>query len=254
MKKFNEDYKLDNKINKNNIDNQLDEEKFNNDLKEIKEKVNAETLSEEFKNNLKLKLEDEYYKTTEKKKNKTFSFPNFAKQLATTFACFVILFSSYLVLADDIDNVILKIFSDSDKIAKDSIENGNYKEINMEYIENNGVSIKVDYLIINDDNIYIAFDACYEEKIDRIFIGNMNIKDQENIVLYSSEYETGKFNCRCEEISINNKNAIIIYKLSKIDYNIDYLTKLKFEINNIDFCKDNKGITKDGKWEFEINL
>ena len=118
MKKFNEDYKLDNKINKNNIDNQLEEEKFNNDLKEIKEKVNAEILSEEFKNNLKLKLEHEYYKTTEKKKNKTFSFPNFVKQLATTFACFVILFSSCLVLADDIDNVILKIFSDNDKVSR----------------------------------------------------------------------------------------------------------------------------------------
>ena len=166
-----ESKKIDN-LNED-FDNET-EKRFNEELNEIKEKLKAEKLSDEFKANLQAKLEEELNKD-DSSKGKILKFPTITRKLAGICACFIFLFSSCFVFADDIENVILELFGNTDKIIAKAIEEGNYKDIEMDYVEDQGISIKVDYVVVEDDELYIAFNVLGEE-YDKVFINDVNIK------------------------------------------------------------------------------
>ena len=245
MKEFNtsENMKKDELLE--NID-----KKFEEDLKEIKEKLNSENLSDEFKENLQAKLEEELNKDTSKTKGKVIPFPVITRKLAGICACFVLLFSSCFAFADEIENVIFKLFGDTDRIIQNAIANGNYKEINMEYVENNGISIKVDYVVVEDDNLYIAFNVLGEEEFDKVLIDGIEIKNEDNILFTDKDIEM-KANFISEVTSINSSNSIIIYKLNKIEQKVK---KIKVEISELNFVKNRINSIISGNWSFEVNI
>lgn len=230
------------------------EKKFEEDLKEIKDKLNAEKLSDEFKENLQAKLEAELNKDTSKSKGKIIQFPVITRKLAGICACFVLLFSSCFAFADEIENVIFKIFGDTDRIIEKAIANGNYKEIDMEYVENNGVSIKVDYVVVEDDNLYIAFDILSEEEFDEVYIKDIKIKEQNGFTLYSNDSGIQGAILTSEEENITTRNSIIIYKLTNNDYKFENLTDLKIECNKINIIKNEIKIDKVGLWKMNVNI
>ena len=43
-----------------------------------------------------------------------------------------------------------------------AVNNEYYSEINMEYAESNNVGIKIDYVLMDDYNLFLAFDTKYE--------------------------------------------------------------------------------------------
>ena len=234
------------------FDNEIDK-RFNEELNEIKEKLNAEKLSDEFKANLNAKLQEELNKD-DSSKGKIFNFPTISRKLAGICACFVFLFSSCFVFADDIENVILDLFGNTDRIIANAIENGNYKDIEMEYVEDQGVSIKVDYIVVQDDELYIAFDVLSEEEFDKVFFEDFCIRNQKNEILYDKKEGNKETKLISKDKFITNNNLIIIYELTVSNEKLKDLNKLIFEINNINCVLDNYSNIKDGNWKFEINI
>ena len=232
----------------------LIDNKINEDLKEIKEKLKAEKLSDEFKTNLKAKLQEELNKTEKSDNGKIIKFPNVTRKLAGLCACLVFLFSSCFAFADDIENVILELFGKTDKIIANAIEEGNYKEIEMDYVEDQGVSIKVDYVVVKDDELYIAFDILNEEEFDRVFFEDVNIKSQDREYVYTKNVTESNSNLNFEDKRINSKNTIMVYKLVKVECELKNVKKLNVEIKDIYFIKDEKFTNIKGNWEFEINI
>ena len=232
------------------FDNEIDK-RFNEELNEIKEKLNAEKLSDEFKANLNTKLQEELNKD-DSSKGKIFNFPTISRKLAGICACFVFLFSSCFVFADDIENVILDLFGNTDRIIAKAIEEGNYKDVEMDYVEDQGISIKVDYVVIEDDELYIAFNVFGEEEFDRIIIDGIEIQNQNNEKIYSKLYNTLENSMLTTmEKKINTNNQIIIYKLNNKKYDMN---EIDINIYRIDFIKDNDGNIKKGKWNLNISI
>ena len=229
------------------------DKKFEEDLNEIKEKLHAEKLSDEFKANLQSRLEEEFNKTSDKK-NKIFEFPKIARNFAVVCTCLIVFFSSCLTFADDIENVILKMFGSTDKGVEEAIEKGNYKKIDMEYVEDNGVSIKVDYVAIVDENLYIAFDVLTEKEFDEIYIKNMKIKDQDDLIVYFKNTEIQGITSTFEEENLNSKNSIVIYNIENEKYKFEDLEKLKIKCDLINIVVDKKNKEQKGNWELEVSI
>lgn len=234
------------------FDKEIDK-RFNEELNEIKEKLNAEKLSDEFKANLNSKLQEELNKD-DSSKGKIFNFPTISRKLAGMCACFVFLFSSCFVFADDIENVILELFGNTDRIIAKAIEEGNYKDIEMDYVEDQGVSIKVDYIVAQDDELYIAFDVFSEEEFDKVFFNDINIESQDKECIYMKDVTVENSDLNVEDKRINSKNVIMLYKLTRIKYDLGSLKELSIEIKNIDFIKEEKSMNNNGLWKFNINV
>ena len=141
-------------------------EEFNKELEEIKNELNEVKLRDEFKQNLKIKMKEELNKPDIKEKTRTVLF---AKKLIATFACVIFLISSLGVFADEIECLVTNIFSNTDKQIEEAVANGNYKEIDMEYVEHDGVGIKVDYIIQEEDKLCIAFNVRCEEEFEHLY-------------------------------------------------------------------------------------
>lgn len=224
-------------------------EKFDKDLEEIKTELNNIKLSDEFKSDLKIKMEEELNKSNIKEKTRNLLFP---RKLVATFACFFLIITSCVVFAEEIESFVTKIFSNTDRKIERAIANGNYKKIDMEYVENDGIGIKVDYIIQEDDSICIAFNVKSEEEFDNIYFDEIEILDNNQIFFKT---QNGKEESKMKHFVYNKKNAsneyCIIYKfiLNEIELNDFYI-----QIDSVTlFNNDNvKTINKIWKLE-EIN-
>lgn len=226
--------------------------KINEDIKEIKEKLNSENLSDEFKKNLQAKLEEEYNKTTSMKKNKIFDFPVVVRKLAGVCACLVILCSGCIAFADDIENIILHALGNTDLIVKKAIEEGNYREVDMEYVEHDGVSIKVDYIVANDKNLYIAFNVLAEEEFDNVFFENISIDVDGQMIHKRNEENIGNINRDFQTVKTGiKKNEIVyVYKIA-IDENQNFEC-MNINIEKIRLIEDEKISNKENIWNLKI--
>lgn len=241
-------------INEDELDKNI-EKRFNEELDEIKEKLNSEKLSDEFKENLQAKLQEELNKTDTKSKGKIIKFPTLTRKLAGICACFVFLCTGCFAFADDIENVIFNIFNNTDRIVEKAIAEGNYREIDMEYVEDNGVSIKVDYVAFDDDNLYIAFNVLGEEEFDKLFFENINIKNSKEDLIYETNKNINNTDLRTrdERISLNNMSIVyIIDNWNEKDFS--NLNKIYIEITKMYFMSDNSNEYKYGNWNFDINI
>ena len=237
-------------IENENIDEIVDK-KFEEDLTEIKQKLNAEKLSDEFKEKLLNNLENELNKDSSKNEKKIIDFPVITRKLAGICACFIFLCTSCFVFADEIENIFLNFFSNTDKIIERAIENGTYKEIDMDYVEDNGVSIKVDYVIAEEDCLYIAFNVKNEEEFDKIVIEDVAIMNQNEEYIYVKGGMEKGYQINFERKFINKNNVIMLGEI--LNYNQEIET-LKINFNKIYLKNKNKGENKLGNWNIEINL
>lgn len=158
------------------------DKKIDESIKSMSNQIKEDKLSDEFKENLCKKLEE-----NEKAKSK--SIPriniNIYKTLIATFACLFIIIAGYS-LADDFENIILKKFSNIDEIAKKAIEDGNVEYIDMDYVTDQGISIKADYLIREKDSLYVALEVKTEEDYDEMILDEISILDEDGNVLFGS--------------------------------------------------------------------
>lgn len=222
-------------------------EKFDRDLKELQDKIKECKLSDEFKAELKEKLDYEYMKPSENtEKVKKFVFP---QRLVAAFACFFILISGCGAFADEIESWVAKVFSNTDKTVEEAIANGNYRKIDMDYVENEGISIKVDYIVVEDDEMYIAFNILTEEEYDNVYFEDMEIKSKSGEIMLNIIERYGDYTSL--DRKINNKNIYKIYKI-ELKESSNVCSEVRINIGKIVLEQDEIIITKEQNWQ--INL
>lgn len=226
-------------------------EKFDKDLEEIKTELNNIKLSDDFKNNLKIKMEEELNKSDIKEKARNLLFP---RKLVATFACFFLLITSCAVFADEIESFVANIFSNTDRKIEEAIANGNYKEIDMEYVEHDGIGIKVDYIVQEEDSLCIAFNVKSEEEFEDVILKEIEVKNQENELLYSRAEECNDTIIMRYKKTINKKNCLVIYEIENLKDNEKEIKKLLFDINKITFLNGNYKNIEYDNFKFEINM
>lgn len=222
---------------------------FDKNIESIKSKINKVELSEEYKENLKKKLDLEFYgEENEKKKTKTRRKSFIPKYIATGIAACV--FFSTLAFADEIDDFVQNIFSNTYQDIEYSVKNGNVQEIDMEYVEHDGVSIKVDYVVKTDNSICIAFNVLSEEEFDKVVFCDLEIRNENNEIIYMSNTNVVTSDIQVELKRKSLKEAIFFVELEKIN-NIDYFENLNIIVNKIKIKKDNNIEYIEGSWKID---
>ena len=222
--------------NKNNPKDEIDELLYDY-FKNSNEDVPIETSKA---------IDEALYK---KKKHSSF---NISKIAAIVLLCFTM--TTGLIFAKDIINFFSEIFDlkstniDNSGIV-DAIANKNYiQNVDMNYIPiDDNYSIKVDYLMLDDLNLYLVFNLHSNKKIDenyRISITDLKLTDQDGNVIYDGDLLNG-----------NNENYLYIPVWNKIKSNNKYickellnlmtnginnLRKLHFSFNNLTLYVGNK--------------
>ena len=180
-------------------------------------------------------------------------------------ACFCIMLTSGFVFAENIENYFKKIFSNSSNAINAAVEKGYVTKTYMNFIEDNGIGIKVDNIILDELNLNISF--CLES--DKIGIKSFDFKDITIINEYGKKIYTSIFEYadKKEDVQIaqTSKWEIdnTIYESNKIVKNSLLLglreegnfNKFKFDIKSVDLIlEDNSTITVNGNWDFEISI
>ena len=204
------------------------------------------------------------------KKKKHSSF-NISKIAAIILLCFTM--TTGLIFAKDIINFFSEIFDlkstniDNSGIV-DAIANKNYiQNVDMDYIPiDDNYSIKVDYLMLDDLNLYLVFNLHSNKKIDenyRISIPDLVLKDQDGNVIYDEyqcNYNYYNYNYLYvpvwNKIKNSNENSFkeLLYIMTT---GINNLKKLNFSFSNIilyDSNKPNKKIYIQHNLDFSIDI
>ncbi len=186
------------------------------------------------------------------KKKKHSSF-NISKIAAIVLLCFTM--TTGLIFAKDIINFFSEIFDlkstniDNSGIV-DAIANKNYiQNVDMDYIPiDDNYSIKVDYLMLDDLNLYLVFNLHPNKKIDenyRISITDLKLTDQDGNVIYDEDlcnYNYKDYNYLYIPVwnKINQKNNTYKELLSLMTNGINNLQKLNFKFSTLVLYDENK--------------
>ena len=230
------------------LDNTLDSK-----LDNMKKQISEYKLSDEFKANLKIKLDKEYEEVNKQKITNKLNF--FPRQLVTALACLVVIFST-CAFADGIGNYISKFLSNTDKELQESIENGKVQNVDMDFIKTDDLSIRVSQLVVEDNNLYIVFDVLTEEEWDRIYIDEMKIHDENGKIIFDSEKEM------LSEVYVNTsinhimpKEFLIIKEIQFIDDGIkENINRINITVGKVKLKNENKIQKIDSKMETQIEI
>ena len=224
----------------------LNDKEFDDKIKELYKTNTTDHLSEEFKDNLVNMMNKEYTKKDqETSSSKAWgkiksSFENrekisVTKKLVIVFSCIILI--STAVIGVNFNSWVEKIFSNQDKRIEMAIQNGDYHNIEMDYIVHNSVGIKVDYVYADDSCIYIAFNVKSDKKIEKVYFENIELIDQNNeninnkLDYFFSENETKR---------INSSNCICLYKFHYVNNNnnIDNILELNINVSKVIIISD----------------
>lgn len=213
-------------------------------------------------------------------KRKEYSIKNKIIKIIVTIIAFITT-AVGVVFAKDISTFIKNIFDYEtvDRGVVEMAENGYVQNVNMEYIEKNGVYIKVNNILMDDYNLDIVFEIKTEENIERlnnIEIEDLIISDENNNLIYCNYNRADLYEQFCKEHNIefskmnmyNNftNGGYQIKIIEKTEDSIKFLYKLYsekypkskeliFNFENINMLANNEIIKQlNGKWNIKINL
>lgn len=203
------------------------------------------------------------------KKKKHSSF-NISKIAAIILLCFTM--TTGLIFAKDIINFFSEIFDlkstniDNSGIV-DAIANKNYiQNVDMDYIPiDDNYSIKVDYLMLDDLNLYLVFNLHSNKKIDenyRISITDLKLTDQDGNVIYDGNNYMFNNNttilCCTGWNQIKSENRNSLRELLHLMTNgINDISKINISFNNLilyDKHKSNKKTKIQKNISFTIGI
>ena len=216
------------------------DEKLDNTLNSMKNQINEEKLSDDFKEKLCKKLEESEEKTSNKSKI------YFPKSLIAVAACFVFVMISGS-LAMEIDNVILKHFSNIDKVAKRAVEEGKVEYLNQDYVTDQGISIKADYMFQEDGDLYVVLEA-KKEKNYKIYLDRYEILNGNGEVLYNNAGNFSSVIISSALYSMENNNIVYIKIMNITDEYKDKILKVK----RLYLENDGENVFLEGEWIFEL--
>lgn len=214
-------------------------ERYKKECQKINEQINP---SDEFIQNLKTNLNQ---KIAEKEKRRC--------NLSKVAAIFITLtLVSTGAFAKDIGNWFSKIFSNVDESVQVAIEHGFVQNVDMDYIEHDGIAIKVNSLIIDDNKINIVFDV--KGEID----GDLAIKDFK-LSGDSEEYGITGFNLISmgydrEFKKVEKERQFFLVNITNIERNLGLFENVKIEIDGIYIKNINNNVLNNNCWNFEINI
>lgn len=155
-----------------------------------------------------------------------------------------------------------------------AVNNNYYSEINMEYVESNNTSIKVEYVLMDDFNLFLAFDVRkkFDTMIHNLKFKDMIITDENNNLIFCDDVSTYEKYCKengieitsiprssytddgygIENIEQNENNVKTLYKLYSSKYPKCKVLNIEIHTMEINTKEDTKNI--EGAWKIKINL
>lgn len=175
------------------------------------------------------------------------------------YLCSIIIIFTGVVFANEIVNFVKSLFINTTDSIDKAVENGYVQQINMDYIYDNNIGIKIDNIIIDDTNIDISIVyKVNDASIELIELYEYEIRDQNNNLIYelntnNNELSEGshliKYN---DSVKLDNNEfneSLLIVSNKFNNYN-----KLRFKINSIRIKKNNEFYIQSGKWIFEQDI
>lgn len=185
---------------------------------------------------------------------KTISLAYKIQKVAIILISFIIL-TTGAVFAKDIINFITSLFTNTTEGINKAVENGYVQNVDMDFVYDNDIGIKVDYLVMDDSNLDVSF--VYDYKSDNDFsnieIYEYIIRNEDNNLIYYFFEDNEKMQLgptftidRTRTTDKTNKfRESIIYQSN----NFPNSENLIFEIHSVFI--NNEKIT--GTWIFNIN-
>ena len=141
------------------------------------------------------------------------------KRVAIFILCIGIV-TATTVYAKDIINFITNIFINSTPGIDKAVDNGYVQNVDMDFITYNNIGVKVDYVLMDNNNLDISFVYKYYDdniEIDNISFNTLSIKDENNNMLFW-----------LSENAIPNNDGIVLLdtnaKFNNIEKNIENKT------------------------------
>lgn len=171
----------------------------------------------------------------------------------------ITLMTTGIVFAKDIMNFITSIFTNSTPAIDTAVENGYIQDIDMDYIFDNNVGIKIKHLLIDDSNIDISlYYKIDDTNIKSIKIEDYEILNENNDLIYGTTYRKinlADFIIRNEPtVKIDNEtyNESILFKFAQ---NKKEFHKIYVKINKLKIIKIDDSIEYiNGIWEIETQI
>lgn len=182
-------------------------------------------------------------------------------QKAAIFIISFTILTTGVVFAKDIVNFITNLFTNSTKAIDIAVENGYVQNVDMDFILDNDIGIKLNQLIMDNRNLDIAFEY-YSNKED---ISNLEIKEyiikdeQDNIIHYNlensnkiSESKNISSSCRRSNDVISDNKHFYESFLITADENMPNSKKIIIEIKSFTLTNSNSNLKEvvEGNWEF----
>ncbi len=224
---------------------------FEEEIRKIKEKRSKMEMSEEGKEKIRkiiearnARFDDNDVITYIPKRKKTYIF---AQKIAAVFVCCLVL--SSCAFAGEWKDLLTKIFYGEGANIEYAVDNGYVQNIEMDYVESNGIKIKADYFYSDDYYMYIAFDVVAEEEFEEFYLDTFEIIDEKNNVIFSNLDVLKKIFFRLDIKRLTKNNAIVLGKFSKIEDKFYNYSNLKININRIQLISNSNDDYIDGNWK-----
>ena len=129
-----------------------------------------------------------------------------------------------IVFAKEIVQFVKHLFINTSDGVETAIKNGYIQEVDMEYVKNSDIEVKVDYILMDDFNLNIMFNINLPEfnNLSYLELNNLIITDENNNILITQFKNRNKYLEFCKKNKIENTDnytAIGTYKYSTLVYN-----------------------------------
>lgn len=169
-----------------------------------------------------------------------------------------------VVFAKDIVNFITSMFTNSTPAIDTAVQNGYVQNVNMDYVYDNDIGIKVDNLVIDDYNLDISFSYNVKDNnISSIDIDNFIISNENDDLIYESEHlQKNKLNIACGMSKISPTKQIDSHTYNEsILFNLD-MNRTQNKFNNIYIeikgmkiiTENNDTLNVEGNWKFDLEI
>lgn len=193
-------------------------------------------------------------------------------QLATI--CVILLTISTVAFGQNIYYFIIGSMVDIHEGLVTAVKNNYYAEVNMAYIKSGDTSLKVDYVLMDDFNLFLCFDIrTFINLTDcRVLLKDMIITDENKNLIFCDDKNTYEKFCKKNGLEIvgiprathtddgygietleQDENGIkVLYKLYSEGY--PHCKELNIEINTIILKGREDVIEKNGIWKIKLKL
>lgn len=214
---------------------------------------------------IKKKLEHSH--STEYAIKNAFNQKNESKQSSINFIpkfaiyIFSILFlTTGVVFAKDIINILSNFFTNTTQSIDTAIENGYVQNLDMDYVYDNNIGIKVNFITLDESNMDISYSYKLNKSIplDYIELYNYQIKDENDNIVYKYDKENTFSEIKQIVNYIKNDNKIIrvkdnIYNTS-ILYGSNKFPNMESLFIDVRSLRVNYDEIINGNWSFCIKL